>query len=96
MTTELERNVMRKRQKEYMDSIKPFCDIKVEILKLVAPTVTIHPDGTIEQEYNFTPEQAEAMRVADEEIEAVKARFAEAVRAPEVGKFNLYVPETHN
>ena len=65
---------MRQRQKEYFDAIKPFLDIKIEILKVVAPTITIRPDGAVEHQYDFTPEQVEAMRLADEGIDAAKSR----------------------
>lgn len=68
-------HVMRLRQREYLEAIKPFTDAKLEIYAVTIPTIVIHPDGQVERRYNFTPGQQEIMRLADEAIDAVKARI---------------------
>lgn len=69
------RDVMRRRQRDYFEAIKPFTDAKVEIYAVMIPTIVIHPGGQVEHRYNFTPEQQEALRLADEAIDTVKARI---------------------
>lgn len=71
----LDRDVMRRRQRDYLDAIKPFTDAKVEIYAITTPTIVIYPDGQVERRYNFTPDQLEALRRADELIDAVNARI---------------------
>ena len=63
------------RQRDYIAAIKPFTDMKAKVYAHAVPTIIIHPDGRMERRYNFTPEQHEALRVGDEEIEALKSRF---------------------
>lgn len=67
--------VMRRRQREYMDATQPIIDVKVEIYSWMVPTIIIHPDGNVEHRYDFTSEQQEMLQLADEAIEAVKARI---------------------
>ena len=61
--------VMRHKQRDYLEAIKPFVNAKSKIYLATMPTMIIHPDGHVEQQHNFTPEQKEALRLADEAIE---------------------------
>lgn len=67
--------VMRQRIREYLEATKPMNDVKVAIYSRTVPDTIIHPNGEFEHRYNFTPEQQETLRLADEAIEAVKARI---------------------
>jgi hypothetical protein len=60
---------MRHKQRDYLEAIKPFVSIKAEIYLATMPTMIIHPDGRAEYQHDFTPEQKEALRLADEAIE---------------------------
>ena len=42
---------------------------------MTLPTTTIYPDGRIEHEYNFTEQQKETLRLADEAMEMIKGRM---------------------
>jgi hypothetical protein len=67
--------VMRQRQMAYLEAIKPFLDRMTKIYSLTTPTIIIRPDGEIEHKYNFSPDQEEALRLANEVIEMVKTRI---------------------
>jgi hypothetical protein len=64
--------VMRHRQRDYLEAIKPFVSAKTEIYSVTMPMMIIHPDGQVEHQYNFTHEQKEVLRLADEAIEHMK------------------------
>lgn len=67
--------VMRRRQREYLEAIKPFVDAKTKIYSVNMPTTIIHPDGETEHHYNFTSGEKEALRRADEAIDNIKSRI---------------------
>ena len=60
------------RQRAYIEAIKPYMDMRYRVYCETAPKLTIYPDGRIEHEYNFTPEQKEVLRLAEEGVQAVK------------------------
>jgi len=62
-------------QREYINAIKPYLDMKYRVYCVTLPKTTINPDGKIEHEYDFTDEQKETLRLVDEGIEMVKRRL---------------------
>ena len=68
--------VMRQRRMAFIEAIQPIIDQMTKIYSLTMPTIIIRPDGEIEHKYNFSPEQEEALRLANEAIE-YKARCAD-------------------
>ena len=71
-TVAVDQLVMRNRQLDYLDAIKPFIDAKTLIYSLAMPNLIVHPDGNVEHKYNFTSEQEETLRLVDEMIEHIK------------------------
>jgi hypothetical protein len=67
--------VIRQRQLEYLEATKQLVEAKAEIYSLAVTTATICKGVVVEYRYDFTPEQEEVLRLADDAIEAVKARI---------------------
>ena len=58
--------------KEFHVSIKPFIDIKIDILNCAIPTIVMHSDGRIERHYRRTPEVERSIKKIDECIEHIR------------------------
>ena len=67
--------VMCRRQREYLEAIKPFVDAKAKIYAVNIPTAIIHSGGELEFHYDFTSMERESLRLADEAIDNIKARI---------------------
>jgi hypothetical protein len=63
------------RLRQYLEAIKPFQQMRYKLYSVMLPTTIIYPDGRIEREYNFTEQQKESLRLADEAMEMIKRRM---------------------
>jgi len=72
----VDRIVMR--QRAYIEAIKPYVNQKAKIYSTTLPITIIHPDGEVENKYNFNEAQKINLRLIDEAIEAIKAQFTGA------------------
>jgi hypothetical protein len=60
------------RTRAYIEGITPFVMAKARLMELKVPSYTLLPDGTLQVNYNFTPNETETMRLLDEAIEYVR------------------------
>lgn len=70
---DVEQLVMR--QREYAEAIQPYIDMKVKVYAVSLPTTIVYSDGRVEQQYNFTPELEQQLRIADEMIAMARAKY---------------------
>ena len=63
------------RQREYINAILPYTDIKTKIFSLATPTITIFPDGRVERDYNFSDTDINTLKNCNEAIELIKSKF---------------------
>ncbi len=59
------------RKREYLEAIKPFVQLKVQIYARAMPTIIVHEDGEVEHKYNFPEEVERTLKQIDENIEYV-------------------------
>lgn len=65
----------RNLQREYIQAIKPYLDLKHSIYSLVLPKITLFPDGSIETEYDFPQEEKDNLAKLDEMMEDIRSKF---------------------
>ncbi len=66
---------LARRVRHYLEAIEPYQKMRYELYSMTLPTTTIYPDGRIEHDYNFTDQQKETLRLADEAMEMIKQRM---------------------